>query len=312
MAVASASSSATSTRTSCWAPQRARRSAVPSSRRHRHADLGDHPADGVGQDGGVEPGRRRLGGPGPAVGPEHHVEVDEAAALELDHLDVGEAGHRAQLAVAHAAGLGHLSVEAVRGPAPEPRHVGVPQHRAPVVEALGAERLADGTGRLRRGGAKHESDRPWGQIPALRRGRHGRGRSPETSARCTGPKEGAVRVTKSWGWSTTLGVDALAAPDAGGHQLPGVGLVEAGARRADGGPPVLAGDDEVALGQLSGRAVQGDAAQPDRVGAQAGLVDLGQDRPPVGGRRSSRPSACCGHAWPARRWRRRRGSGCGS
>jgi hypothetical protein len=38
-----------------------------------------------------------------------------------------------------------------------------------------------------------------------------------------------------------LGAHAFATTDADRHQLPGIGLVEAGARRADGRPPVLAG-----------------------------------------------------------------------
>jgi hypothetical protein len=79
------------------------------------------------------------------------------------------------------------------------------------------------------------------------------------------------------------GVDPLAAADAGGDELPGVGLVEAGARRADGGPPVLARNEEFTLGQFPGGAVQGDATEPDRIRAQAGLVDFGEDTPPMGG-----------------------------
>src|ERR1700722_6518622 len=79
------------------------------------------------------------------------------------------------------------------------------------------------------------------------------------------------------------GVHPLAPADPGGHQLPGVGLVEAGTRWADCGPSVLARDDQATLGQLSGGAVQGDATKSPRVRAQAGLVDLGEDTPPVRG-----------------------------
>ena len=50
-----------STRTSCWAPQRARRSAVPSTVGTGTPTSDDDPADGLGQDRGVEPRRRRLG-----------------------------------------------------------------------------------------------------------------------------------------------------------------------------------------------------------------------------------------------------------
>ena len=136
MAVASVSSCESSTRTSCWGPQRARRSPLSSTPGTGTPTSDDDPSDGLGQHCGVEPGGRRLGWPGPTVGPKHHVEVDEAAGLELDHLDVRQPGHRAQLPGAHAAGPGDLAVEAIARPAPEPGHVGVPQHGAPVVEAL--------------------------------------------------------------------------------------------------------------------------------------------------------------------------------
>jgi hypothetical protein len=76
----------------------------------------------------------------------------------------------------------------------------------------------------------------------------------------------------------------LAAPDARRDELPGVGLVEARARWADGGSSVLARDQEKAVGELTRGAVQGDAVEADRMGAQAGLVDLGQHRSPLGGR----------------------------
>ena len=79
------------------------------------------------------------------------------------------------------------------------------------------------------------------------------------------------------------GVDSLAAADPGRHELEGVLLIEAGARRADAGPPVLAGDDQSAVGQLAGGAVQSHPPKADRVGAKAGPVDLGEDRAPVGG-----------------------------
>jgi len=74
-----------------------------------------------------------------------------------------------------------------------------------------------------------------------------------------------------------VGADALATPDPGGHQVPGIGLVEAGARRADGRPAVLAGDEDGPFGELSRCPVELDAPEANRMGAQPGLVDLGED-----------------------------------
>jgi hypothetical protein len=74
-----------------------------------------------------------------------------------------------------------------------------------------------------------------------------------------------------------VGRDSLAASDACGDELPGVSAVEAGARWADGGPAVLAGDDELGLDQLARDTVQGQATQADRLRAQARLIDLRQN-----------------------------------
>ena len=84
----------------------------------RHADLGDDRGDGPGEQGHVEPGWRVLARPGSAVGPEHHVEVDEPAGLELDDFEVREAGHRAQLRGAEPCRLGDLAIETMRAPGP--------------------------------------------------------------------------------------------------------------------------------------------------------------------------------------------------
>ena len=72
--------------------------------RHGHAGPGDRLLDRPGEDGAAEPRRRWLGRPGRPVGSDDDVEMDEPTALELDHLDVGEAGQRAQLARLSPAG----------------------------------------------------------------------------------------------------------------------------------------------------------------------------------------------------------------
>ena len=74
------------------------------------------------------------------------MEVDETPVLELDHLHVGEPGDRPQFGGAEPAGDGDQASEAVAGALPQARHVRVPQHRPPVVEALGAQRVAEDDG----------------------------------------------------------------------------------------------------------------------------------------------------------------------
>ena len=89
------------------------------------------------------------------------------------------------------------------------RDVGVPQHRPAVVEALGAQRLADHRVVVAVAPRAREGP-PVRAGPAHCAGAGTAGvASPETSLRCTGPNEGAVRVTKSWGWATTDGLTPL-------------------------------------------------------------------------------------------------------
>ncbi len=116
------------------------------SRGHRHGHVGGGRglADGGLEHLGVEPGRRRIFWAARPVGSEHHVEVDETAALELDHLDVGEPERRPGLALGPIPRGGHRPVEEAGGADPQSRHVGVPKDRAGVVEALDAQRFAQG------------------------------------------------------------------------------------------------------------------------------------------------------------------------
>ena len=164
----------------------------------------------------------------------------------------------------------------------------IPQDRPQVVEALRAERVPDD--RVVFAVALHARERApvrAGPAAAPRPADH---RAPVAGA---GPvhrtEGGSGEGHEQLGVFDDRGVHALAAPDAGSHQLPGVGPVEAGARWADGRPAVLAGDEDRALRQFARLPLQADTAQPDRSGAQPRLVDLGEDCSPVGARVHRRP-----------------------
>ena len=133
--------------------------------------------------------------------------------------------------------------------------------------------------------SKQDKERPCGHSRSLRRGRHGRTRSPLTTRGVHRPERRGGQGDEELGVLEHRRVDALAASDAGRHELPGVGLVEAGARRADRGPPVLAGTTRSPL-DAARRCERSSVSPRRRIGlrAQPGLVDLGQDRAPVGGR----------------------------
>ena len=167
-----------------------------------------------------------------------------------------------------------------RGAPPQAGQMCVPQDGPPVVEAERTERLADQwialvmAGETRDGravgarAASPGSTRPGGTAAGAHR------------AAVHGPERRRSKGDEELGVFDHLRAHSLAAPDAGGHQLPGVSLVEARTRGADGGPAVLARNEELTLGQLSGSPVQRDAAQPDRVRAQTGLIDFGEDGSP--------------------------------
>ena len=124
-------------------PQRARRSAELGTPGHGHDRVRHSPLDRPGEDGTADPRGWWFSRPGGSVGSHDNVEMDEPTALELDHLDVGEAGQLAQLGGPDAGGPGHLSIELERSAFPQPGHVGVPKNGSGVVEALRTERLSD-------------------------------------------------------------------------------------------------------------------------------------------------------------------------
>ena len=244
------------------------------------------------------------------------MEVDQTPPLELDHLHVGEPDHRAHLVRAQLRRLGHCSVELRARSAPTARARGRSTARRP---GSRSSRHRAGSPSTRVAVGMPDRCRPadarGGTCPPLvgagRAGPSGPGSRPAVDR----PEGRGGQGDEELGVLDDVGAHPLAAPDPGGHQLPGVGLVEAGARRADGGPPVLARDQRCRRSTNS--PVDPVEAMPRSrigLGTAAGLVDLGQDLAPLRGadvigtarRRVLRP------AWSARRCRRRRGSGCGS
>jgi hypothetical protein len=94
-----------------------------------------------------------------------------------------------------------------------------------------------------------------------------------------------VKVTNRRGWPGDAVGDALAAVQAGPHQLVGVGPVDGGAGRAARLAPVPAGGQQHRVGLVGGVVdladlagcpvdVHGPTGQADRVGAVAGGGDL--------------------------------------
>ena len=66
-----------------------------------------------------------------------HVEVHESAVLILDDLGIGEQSVISELEAAHSDHLGQLTLDGDGGPPPQFSGMSVPQHRLPVIEAVG-------------------------------------------------------------------------------------------------------------------------------------------------------------------------------
>jgi len=99
----------------------------------------------------------------------------------------------------------------------------------------------------------HDRRTPCGQGRLFRRERQVSTRSPRTRRAWTGPNDGAVRVTNTHGWWTTLAGTPLAAAQPGPDELIGVGPVHLGAGRARGGAARLTGDRQEPAGLVHGR-----------------------------------------------------------
>jgi hypothetical protein len=151
-----------------------------------------------------------------------------------------------------------------------------------VVEALDAQRFAQGDRALFVALAAAEGAPVRADLtPPRTTGLH-RGLGPHPGV--DGPERRRGQGDEELGMARHADIDALAAADARGDEVPGVLGVDARARRADRGPAVLARNQQVAVPQLPRRAIERQPPQADRVRAQTGLVDLGQERPPVRGR----------------------------
>jgi hypothetical protein len=84
-----------------------------------------------------------------------------------------------------------------------------------------------------------------------------------TGPAVNGPERRGGQGDEELRMTNHIGADALPAAEPGGHQLPGVGLIETRTGRADGGSTVLTRDQDAAFSQFAGGWVQDDPAQPD-------------------------------------------------
>jgi hypothetical protein len=211
------------------------------------------------------------------------MEVDGAAALELGHLRVAHADKTAQLGLLEADQAAQGTLQGDGGPSPQLRGQGVPQHLRAGVVAGGAERLAQpriilvvavpaaipltmrtaSTLAVRVTG-QHEATLGLAGVDAAEAG-GGEGHEQ--------PRMGGHRLR-----------DALAALEASGEQLVGIGPVGGRTGRAPGLPPgaarlqqhpfrlPVAGIDLADLTSLAVRMLD-PSGQPDGVVAVAGLGD---------------------------------------
>jgi hypothetical protein len=215
--------------------------------------------------------------------------VDGAAALELGHLGIADADHLAQLALVQVDQAAQGTLHSDGGPPPQLRGQGIPQHLGLRVVAARAERLpqprvvllvpmpAAGPGAVGAAGA----------LPMRVTGQH----QPALGLAGVDPAEagGGEGHEQPRMLRDAVG-DALAALEAGGQELVGVGPVDgrtggaaglaAGAARLQQHPIRLA-LGRVDLPDLARLAVGlvDPAGQADRVMAVAGLSD--QLGPPV-------------------------------
>ena len=152
---------------------------------------------------GVEPGRRGFGRSLGPVGPEDDVEVDQTPVLELDHLHVGEPGDRPQLGGARARRRWRPGGRGDGRCAP----TGAARARstAPPRGSRSTRGRAGRRGRRRRRSWREPARERPPVGTGARSGGAGRpgAHPPSVGPLWTGPNDGAVRVTKSWGCSTT-------------------------------------------------------------------------------------------------------------
>jgi len=219
-----------------------------------------------------------------AVQAHEDVEMDEASALELGHLQIGDPRLALELRLRDPQKGGEATRQVDRRVAPELTQAVVPRHRRLVVEALRAQRLTNALlPRLMANAAPHRAAvRAHGTI-ASRAAR--RRLAPGTvaagvyraEARC-GQRGEHHRVTRD-----RLG-DALAAEQTGEHELECVAAVTLSAGRADGFAPIPAPLAKHSVGLIVGgehdppALIAGLAGETDRPGAVPGGAQLARQR----------------------------------
>ena len=283
-------------RTSSCSPHRAYRPGPPSTGRAGHADGRDRLPERLLE----QAGRERLGWWGQAAGAaalgggvqaDDGVEVDRAAPLELGHLGVGDPDQPPQLPLLEADQPAEGTLDGDGGPPPQLGRERVPQHLRLGVVAGRAERLAQPRVVLVVAvpAAIPDAVRAAGTLPVGVAGQHQpplrlAGVDPAEAGSGEGHEQPRMRRHR-------LG-DALAALEAGGQELVGIGPVGGRTRRAAGLPagaarleqhPIrlpLAVVDGADLAGLPGR-----RARPGRPGGSGG----GSSRP-------GRPARPTGHS----------------
>src|SRR5690606_7486666 len=100
--------------------------------------------NGVGEEFGGGPGRRRGGAAVGSVEAEDGVEVDGAAFLVLGDLGERHPGVASERALAESGPLGDLTAQVDGEPSPQWPGVGVPQHGRLVVVSVRVQRCAEG------------------------------------------------------------------------------------------------------------------------------------------------------------------------
>src|SRR6266511_2282562 len=208
-----------------------------------HGDATRGLADGTFEDLRREVRRRRLDLAGAAVGrieADERVEVDDPAPLVLGNLGVADAHDGRELSRRESNGARQLAAEVDGRPAPERRRQRVPDDRGLVVEAVRADRLAEGlVVGLVAAPAPGRASVPASSVWAARMARPD---GPALLAATVDRPERRRREGDEQPWMLgDAGRDALATAQARGDQVPCVAAVDLAARAAAGGSPVAAG-----------------------------------------------------------------------
>jgi hypothetical protein len=211
------------------------------------------------------------------------VEVDRAASLELGHLGIGDPHELAQLIFLEADQPPKSTLDGDGGPPPQLGRERVPQHLRLGVVARGTERLAQArvVGVVAVPAAIPQAMRAAGTLPVRVAGQH---QPPLGLAGVDLAEAGGGEGDEQPRVPADAVRDALAALEAGGQELVGVGPVGGSTRRAAGLPAGTTGLEQhpvrLPLAVVDGANLAGlavglvdPAGQPDWVVAVAGLGD---------------------------------------